>query len=313
MLGIQHNQVVASKLSDCLAQNAAIVTALQAKKYQEAVKLRGTSFEEGIETLNVFFQDEPHPENNPKSSIESLRIGVVHIGACAPGLNTCVRAFVRLSINQGHQVIGIYQGLEGLLKGNVKDMHWMTVNGWSREGGAKLGIARQDTKKLDCKKVFEKLYELKIQYLVMIGGWDGYETCIALDQYWTQNLSSTMPKISLVMVPASISNNLPGTDYSIGADSALNNIIEAVDKIKQSAVSSRRVFIIEVMGSNGYLAFMSAMATGANKYYIPEEKPSLGTLQKDVEEFKTTFKSLENGTFLVLLLILFLTFILGNQ
>jgi 6-phosphofructokinase 1 len=298
MLGIKHNQVVASKLADCLAQNAAIVTALQAKKFHEASKLRGTSFEEGIQTLNIFFQDEAHPENNPNPVTKPLRIGVVHIGACAPGLNTCVRAFVRLSINQGHQVVGIYQGLEGLLKGNVKEMHWMTVNGWSREGGAKLGIARQDPKKLDCKKVFEKLYELGIQSLVMIGGWDGYETCISLDKYYQENLSSSA-KIAFMMIPASISNNLPGTDYSIGADSALNNIIEAVDKIKQSAVSSRRVFIIEVMGSNGYLAFMSAMATGANKYYIPEEKPTLGTLQKDVQEFKQTFQNMENGTFLV--------------
>jgi 6-phosphofructokinase 1 len=97
--------------------------------------------------------------------------------------------------------------------------------------------------------------------------------------------------IPVVCLPASINNNLPGSEFSIGADTALNNIVDAVDKIKQSAVATRRCFVVEVMGHwCGYLALMGALATGAERFYLPEDGITLGDLQRDVENLSRGFK-----------------------
>jgi 6-phosphofructokinase 1 len=121
----------------------------------------------------------------------------------------------------------------------------------------------------------------------MIGGWTGYESVLQLMENRKTFPANNIP---MVCVPASINNNLPGAELSIGADSALNNIVNAVDKIKQSAVASRRVFVVEVMGRNcGYLALMSALATGAERVYINEEGITLANLVEDVNQLVTGF------------------------
>ncbi|MCA9933407.1 MAG: 6-phosphofructokinase, partial [Anaerolineales bacterium] len=127
-----------------------------------------------------------------------------------------------------------------------------------------------------------------IQGLLIIGGWTGYHA--AIDMY-RQREHFPAFDIPIVVMPATINNNVPGTDLCIGADTALNNIVQAVDKIKQSAVASRRTFIVEVMGRYcGYLALMSAMATGAERVYIHEEGVTLKDLVEDVDQLNTGFK-----------------------
>ena len=113
-----------------------------------------------------------------------------------------------------------------------------------------------------------------------VGGWSGYEAV-----YQLYRLRENFPafNIPLLCVPATIDNNLPGSELSIGADTALNSIVEAVDKIKQSAVASRRCFVVEVMGRTcGYLAQMSGLASGAERVYLPEEEITLSDLQQDI-------------------------------
>lgn len=132
--------------------------------------------------------------------------------------------------------MGINNGLHGLLAGSTVPLDWMTVNGWAKDAGAFLGTRRLLPKQ-DFHQVAKVLEGMKLRNLVMVGGWDGYEAIVKL-----LKLKDEFPflqKMSFVIIPASISNNLPCTDICIGCDTALNNIVEAVDKIKQSAVSSR--------------------------------------------------------------------------
>jgi len=124
---------------------------------------------------------------------------------------------------------------------------------------------------------------------LIIGGWTGYESAYHMLQE-RQNFPAF--NIPMVLLPASINNNLPGSELSVGADTALNNIVEAVDKIKHSAVAMKRVFIVEVMGRKcGYLTLMSGLATGAERVYMHEEGITLRDLLQDVESLNTGFES----------------------
>jgi 6-phosphofructokinase 1 len=129
----------------------------------------------------------------------------------------------------------------------------------------------------------------KIDALLIIGGWNGYEAAFRMYNERTNFPSFNIP---IICMPASINNNLPGSELSIGADTALNNIVDAVDKIKQSAVATRRCFVVEVMGHwCGYLALMSGLATGAERVYLNEEGVTLSDLQQDVAMLSQGFES----------------------
>jgi 6-phosphofructokinase 1 len=171
-------------------------------------------------------------------------------------------------------------GFEGLADGDVKEMEWTSVNGWASVGGSVLGTSRKVPKGKDMYAIARTIENHRIEALLVIGGWNAYEGV-----YNMMNERANFPafNIPIVCLPASINNNLPGSEFSIGADTALNNIVEAIDKIKQSAVATRRCFVVEVMGHwCGYLALMGALATGAERFYLPEEGITLKQLQEDV-------------------------------
>jgi 6-phosphofructokinase 1 len=189
---------------------------------------------------------------------------------------------IRYGLDRGHDILGIRNGFEGLIRGDIEEMHWMSVHGWASRGGAELGTNRKVPDGSDYYAIARNIEEHKIQGLLVIGGWAGYESA-----YHLLNERSHFPafNIPIICLPASIDNNLPGSDLSIGADTALNNIVNAVDKIKESAVAQHRAFIVEVMGRHcGYLAFMSGLATGAEQVYLNEEGVSLHNLQIDLEK-----------------------------
>jgi 6-phosphofructokinase 1 len=156
-------------------------------------------------------------------------------------------------------------------------------------GGSELGTSRKVPSGADFYNIAKTLEKHEIDALLMIGGWAGYHAALHLMQ---ERKNFPAFNIPIICVPASINNNLPGAEYSIGADTALNNITEVVDKIKQSAVASNRVFVVEVMGRYcGYLALMSSLATGAERVYLAEEGIRLVDLEKDIEQLRRGFKS----------------------
>jgi 6-phosphofructokinase 1 len=155
-------------------------------------------------------------------------------------------------------------------------------------GGSELGTNRRVPSGSDLYHIARNIETHQIQGLLIIGGWSGYESAYHLMQERKNYPAFNIP---IVLLPASINNNLPGSDLSIGADTALNNIVEVVDKIKDSAVALKRAFIVEVMGRKcGYLALMGGLATGAERVYIHEEGVTLRDLMEDVEHLNMGFR-----------------------
>ena len=202
-------------------------------------------------------------------------------------MNTAARAAVRLGLDRGHIMLGVNNGFEGLAEGEVHEMEWTSVSGWASQGGSILGTSRKIPKGKDMYAIARTIENYQIDALLVIGGWNAYEGVYAMTNERTNYPAFNIP---IVCLPASINNNLPGSEFSIGADTALNNIVDSVDKIKQSAVATRRCFVVEVMGHwCGYLALMSGLATGAERFYLPEEGITLSELQEDVESLKRGF------------------------
>ena len=286
LIGIRGNRIVASPLLDCVAKSHEVHAAIQAKDYKHAMELRGSSFIESFKTLRTMLRALPHP---PTADQKRLRLALIHSGAPAPGMNSAARAAVRLALDKGHQVFGISNGFKGFVDGEISEMQWMDVNGWASMGGSELGTNRHIPSASDYYHIARAIESYQIDGLLVIGGWSGYEAAYRLLQ---ERVNFPAFDIPIVCLPASINNNLPGSELSVGADTALNNIVEAVDKIKQSAVAVRRCFVVEVMGRTcGYLALMSGLATGAERVYLHEEGVTLKDLQSDVEQLNFGFRS----------------------
>ncbi|MBN8634117.1 MAG: 6-phosphofructokinase [Anaerolineae bacterium] len=286
LIGLRNNRIVQAPLMKCVEQTRAVAAAIAAHDYEKAMELRGTSFKQTYNTLQVLLRALPHP---PQPGQKRLRIAVMNSGAPASGMNTAIRAAVRSGLDQGHIMLGVTNGFQGLIDGTVREMDWMSVNGWASVGGSELGANRTVPSGRDFYHIARTIEKYDIQALLIIGGWSAYQGAYQLHREVDNFPAFNMPTICL---PASINNNLPGSDLSIGADTALNNIVWAVDRIKQSAIAQRRCFVVEVMGRNcGYLALMSGLATGAERVYLPEEGITLRDLQTDLDQLRYGFRN----------------------
>ena len=196
-------------------------------------------------------------------------------------MNTAVRAAVRIALDQGHTMFGVRRGFQGLIDDDMQEMAWMSVNGWAPLGGSELGTNRVVPNGPDFYAIARTIEKRELDGLLIIGGWEGYQGAYRL---FEERANFPAFEIPIVCLPATIDNNLPGTELSIGADTALNNIVSVVDKIKQSAVAERRCYIVEVMGRRcGYLALMSGLATGAERVYLHEEGVTLKSMKEDLD------------------------------
>ena len=289
LIGMKGNKVVHIPLEECLARTREATEAVRSLNFERAMELRGSGFREAFQTVRTMVRAFPH---DPAPDQRRLRLAVIHGGAPAPGMNTAVRAAVRLTLDKGHSVLGVYNGFRGLVAdkadGHIKEFNWMDVNGWAPMGGAELGTNRHIPEGSDFYAIARNIEEYSIQGLLIIGGWSAYQSALEL---YNHRHSYPAFNIPIVCLPATIDNDLPGSELSVGADTALNSIVDAVDKIKQSAVASRRVFVVEVLGGEcGYLALMSAMATGAERVYLNEEGVTLKDLQEDVALLREGFQ-----------------------
>uniref|UniRef100_A0A8D0FS35 ATP-dependent 6-phosphofructokinase n=1 Tax=Strix occidentalis caurina TaxID=311401 RepID=A0A8D0FS35_STROC len=225
----------------------------------------------------------------PPSTKSGYTLAVLNVGAPAAGMNAAVRSTVRIGLIHGHRMLAVHDGFEGLAYGRIG---WDTVGSWTGLGGSKLG-----TKRTLPKKYFEEISinisNFGIHGLIIIGGFEAFTGSLELVEGRAKYEELCIP---LCIIPATVSNNVPGSDFSIGADTALNTITTTCDRIKQSAAGTkRRVFIIETMGGFcGYLATMAGLAAGADAAYIYEEHFNIHDLQVNVEhlteKMKTTVK-----------------------
>jgi 6-phosphofructokinase 1 len=282
VIGIREHAVTTSPLVDAVEKTHEVARLIGRQEYDAAMAMRGGSFAESWSTLQTMTQARPKA---PAAGARSLRIAVLHAGGPAPGMNTAVRAAVRLAMNLGHSVVGVRNGFRGLASGDVQELGWMSVSGWVGRGGADLGASRFQPDAACADAIARAIADHRIDGLLMVGGWAGYQAA-----HWLHTHRDA-GGIPIVCLPASINNDLPASELSIGADTALNSIVSDVDKIKQSAVASHRCFVVEVMGhDSGYLALLGGLATGAERAYLPEEGISLQALQEDVAQLIDGFR-----------------------
>jgi 6-phosphofructokinase 1 len=285
LVGIRQHDVISSHLMECVTRTQQVAEVIAAQDYDTAMAMRGGSFSDSFRILRTLLRAQPHP---PEPGQKRLRLALLHSGSLAPGMNTAVRVAVRLGIDQGHTMIAIQNGFQGMVDGDVREMDWMSVSGWVSKGGAEMGTNRKVPAGSDFYMIARQLEAHRIDGLLIIGGWTGYQGAY---QLYSRRDDFPAFNIPMVCLPASINNNLPGSQLSIGADTALNTIISDVDKIKESAVAARRCFVVEVMGRDcGYLALISGLATGAERIYLPEEGVSLKDLQIDVGKLVEGFE-----------------------
>ncbi len=200
------------------------------------------------------------------------RIGVFTSGGDAPGMNAAIRAVVRTGIYYQKEVFGIMRGYEGMIDGDIVKLGARSVGNIIQRGGTILKTARSKEfrTKEGRQKAYHNLKEEGIDALVAIGG-DGSFTGL-------HHLTAEFG-IPAICIPGTIDNDLTGTDYTIGYDTATNTAVEAIDKIRDTALSHNRLFFIEVMGRNsGYIAVNSGIAGGAAAVIIPEETMSFDDL-----------------------------------
>ncbi|MBU0686593.1 MAG: 6-phosphofructokinase [Candidatus Margulisbacteria bacterium] len=207
-------------------------------------------------------------------------IGVITTGGDAPGMNTAIRAVVRTGIYYGMRVFGIFRGWRGLVENHIFQMDLASVGNILNRGGTILHTARYPEFKQKRQKdiAMKNLKEKGIQGLVVIGGDGSLRASAALYNEY---------KLPIVNVPASIDNDIPGTDYTIGYDTAVNTAVEAIDKIRDTATSHERLFIVQVMGrGSGSIAIDVGLVSGAEGVIVPEYKFDLDKLAKSLLDGK---------------------------
>jgi 6-phosphofructokinase 1 len=285
LIGLRGNRVVTSPLMECVAQTQAVAERIASGDYEEAMRLRGGSFRQSYRILQTIHRAAPRRvQADP-----SFRVAIVHGGGPAPGMNTAVRAAVRLGLDRGYTLLAVRNGFRGLRDGDLQEMGWMDVSGWVSDGGAEIGTNRYVPDETAIAEIAEQIATHRINGLLVAGGWAGYRAAHELHRHRQQYPALDIP---IACMPMTINNDLPGTELSIGSDTALNSIVADVDKIRQSAVATRRVFVVEVMGHDcGYLALLSGLATGAQRIYLPEEGITLDALSADVDALAEGFRA----------------------
>ena len=214
------------------------------------------------------------------------KIAVLTSGGDAPGMNAAVRAVVRTGIHEGFEMFGSLRGYQGLISGDIVPLHSRSVSNIIQRGGTILKSARCQAffEKEGREKAYHKMMATGIDALVVIGG-DGTFT--------GAKIFGKEYGVPIVGLPGTIDNDLFGTDYTIGYDTAINTVMEAVDKLRDTAYSHDRLFIIEVMGRDaGFIALTSGVATGAEMILVPESPTyideMLYILEKDWKKNKTS-------------------------
>ncbi|MBI3162528.1 MAG: 6-phosphofructokinase [Chloroflexi bacterium] len=208
---------------------------------------------------------------------DKMTIGVLTSGGDAPGMNAAIRAVVRTGLTNNMNVVGIQHGYEGLINGEFRPLGLRDVGGILQRGGTVLLTSRSKRfmEPAGQRDAIRRMNEAGMDALVVIGGEGSMNGAYALSQQG----------IKVIGIPGSIDNDIWGTNIAIGTDTAMNTIMEAVDKLRDTASSHQRAFLIETMGRNsGYLAVMAAIVCGAEMTLIPEEPVTVDEVAAAVEE-----------------------------
>ncbi|KAI0833516.1 6-phosphofructokinase [Trametes gibbosa] len=284
MIGVRENKITRVPLMEAVKLTRDVAQAISEKDFQKAMSLRDPEFCESLEGFiaTSVLETEPKLPHHLR-----MRVAIMHVGAPAGGMNAATRAAVRYCVRQGHKAFAIHNGFVGLLDDNVHQLSWLGVDNWMTRGGSELGTNRKSPD-IDLGAVAAKFQQYNFHALLMIGGFEAFTSLRTLEQGRKLYPAFNIP---LVHLPATISNNVPMTEFSLGSDTSLNALVDACDAIKQSASASRnRVFVVETQGGKcGYIATMGALATGACIVYTPESGINLDMLRNDVKFLKRRY------------------------
>ncbi|OWB82302.1 hypothetical protein B5S33_g926 [[Candida] boidinii] len=288
MIGISENKIVRRELVKAVELTKSVATAIENKEFDKAMGLRDTAF---IESFDNFMSVSKNDDDSQLLPVEErLNIGIIHVGAPTAALNAATRAATLYCLSKGHTPYGIQNGFSGLIRhGSLKKLEWLDVEEWHNLGGSELGTNRTlPSSDLGSVAYYFQLY--KLQGLIIIGGFEAFHALNELTEARNDYPIFNMP---MTCLPATVSNNVPGTEYSLGSDTCLNVLVNYCDAVKQSASASRRrVFVVEVQGGNsGYIASYIGLVTGSLAVYTPEDKINLRSLQEDIELLKDNFAS----------------------
>lgn len=311
MIGINQNDLIAVPLMEAVKKTHELEKAINSKDFTLAMSLRDPEFAEAYDTFMDSVVSSVGAKYKKASESEKIRVGVLHVGAPAGGMNAATRTITRTCINKGHTVLGISNGFAGLIRGEVRELTWADQFSWQFKGGSDLGTSRAHPRPLstmpeispkghgdfvDLGMIAFSLQRFNIQSLIIIGGFEAFTSQLVLTHARTYFPPFCIP---MVQLPATVSNNVPGTDYSIGCDTALNSILSACDTLKLSATASRnRVFVVEVQGGNcGYLASLGGLVSGATTLYTPEEGISIKQIEEDIRHLKNRYRTEKEAGF----------------
>ena len=214
-----------------------------------------------------------------------MKVAVLTSGGDSPAMNAAIRAITRVGIHRNCEIFGVFGGFQGILDENIHELNSRSVSRILHRGGTILTTGRSEEFKTEKgqKKASKILSDRGFDALIAIGGDGTMRGLDALSKHW---------KGWSIGLPGTIDNDLYGTDYTIGFDTAVNNALEALDKIRDTAQSFQRIFLVEVMGRHaGFIAFHVGFSTGASAILMPETKTTIEELAEKVSKAKDKAKS----------------------
>jgi 6-phosphofructokinase 1 len=221
VIGIKGNQTCYLPLIEAVKKTKMINDALNEKNFDLAFQLRSPSFSNNLERYIKLSKCDFDPSKITHKN-RKYNLAVLTMGAPSCGINSTIRSFVRQGIIKGCKIFGIQDGFEGFSKSLVKELDWRCVYGWTGLGGSILGSQRVDVSDIGFDKIAEKIRKFEIDGLLLIGGFDAFNSTLQLYEQRENYKEFCLP---MIYVPATISNNIPGTDFTIGSDTALNEIV----------------------------------------------------------------------------------------
>ncbi|KAI5287180.1 6-phosphofructokinase, alpha subunit, partial [Ascosphaera atra] len=286
---------------EAIKHTHAVNAAIARKDFGAAMSLRDAEFKAYHRAFIAITTPLHRSLSLPEAGGKRMRIAILHVGAPAAGMNPATRAAVNFCVARGHTAVAVHNGFPGLVRhhadtpSSVREMEWLETDNWVNAGGSEIGVNRSTPSSVGLAGVAECVERYKFDALLVIGGFEAFASLSEL-----RKARGVFPalRVPMILLPATISNNVPGTEYSLGSDTCLNTLVNFCDVIRQSASSSRRrVFVVETQGGkSGYVATMAALAVGAYTTYIPGEEELRGNKARDgltLEEVLRDVRSLK--------------------
>ena len=290
LVGVRRDVVIVLPLLEAVENTSRVGEFIVAGDYASSIKARGPGFKTMIDLYRGITEAQPSVSEGAEGTRK--RIAIMNAGALAPGMNQLARVAIRSGIDLGYEMFAIQGGVPGLVGGDFAQWSWADVEGMAHTGGADLGTRRYVPKETDLYAMARQLEEHRIEALVVMGGFHAYATVRLLERERRRYPAFDIP---IAVVPASIDNNLPGWPMAVGADTALNTVVDSIDMLRMSASASKRAFIVETMGrACGFLPLVGGIAAGAEKSYLPELGINLSELENDIAALVDAFETGRN-------------------